>query len=138
AAPPRRDESALERGARFAADPFRPRGPAILQRRDPETVDPLVRITDRYSGARRPGLNQRRGARTRRALMGARLKGHISGRAPRRLACPPQRLRLGMRTAAGLYRAAPDNLAIFHDDATYRRNTRNTAKPARGDIERPL
>ena len=62
------------------------------------------------------GFDQRLAAGRRATVMGAGLQGHVGGGAARRGPGPLQGLGLGMRSAAGLGPATPDDLtgmAVF-------------------------
>ena len=70
--------------------------------------------------------------------MGARLQGHVHGRAPRRLACRLERDHLGVRPALPLVPPLADDLAVAHDDRADDRVRMRRAAPALGELERPL
>ena len=80
-----------------------------------------IRVCQRAHDARRLGGDQRIGAsRPAAALMRARLEAYIYGCTRRCVPSLCESHGLGMRAAAGLGPAAPDDYAILDDDAADR------------------
>ncbi|MNZ66233.1 hypothetical protein D3C78_844510 [compost metagenome] len=83
------------------------------------TGDFRVRVLHRRDHAGHTGIHQRIGTGRRAAVVAARLKRHINGRATRLLTGRAQGVNLGVRLAGALVPAFADNLPTLHDHATY-------------------
>jgi hypothetical protein len=77
-------------------------------------------------------------ARRRLANMRTGLERHVKRGATRGLARAPQRLRLGVRPAAWLSPATPDDDAIPHDDSAHGRIGPGASLPAPAERQRQL
>ena len=97
-----------------------------------------IGILDRRHDARNAGGNHRIGAGRRLAEMRARLQRHVERGAARGFARALKRLRLGMRTAAGLGPAAADDDAISDHDRADGRIGPGAALPAPSERQRQL
>lgn len=75
-----------------------------------------IGVLDRRHHPLDAGGDHRVHTRRRLAEMRARLERDIERGTPCRLACPPQRFGLGMRTSAGLRPAPPDDHPVLDDD----------------------
>ncbi len=95
-----------------------------------------IGIFQRRHHPRNAGGNHRIGAGRRFAVMRAGFERDVERRTARGLACPAQRLDLGMRPAAGLGPAAADNHAILDDHRADRRIGPGAAKPAPAERKR--
>ena len=94
--------------------------PGLPQPAEAAAVDPRVGIAGGHHHARHAGGDQGVAAGRRAAPVGAGLQGDIGGGAARGLAGAGERLRFGVRAAAGLGPAAADHPALAHDDAADR------------------
>ena len=97
-----------------------------------------IGILDRRHHARDAGGDDGIGAGRRLAEMRARLQRHIERGAARGLAGARQRLRLGMRPAAGLGPAAADNDAVLDHDRADGGIGPGAALPAPAERQRQL
>ena len=95
-----------------------------------------IGIFQRRDDARDAGGNDGIGAGRRFAVMRARLKRDVKRRAARRVAGAAQSFDLGVRAAAGLRPAAPDDHAVVDDDRANRGIRPGAAETAAAQCQR--
>ena len=112
--------------------------PGLAQHADPAPRHARVGIEHTYDGALQAGGDDRLGTRRRLAVVRAGLERHIDRGAAGAGTGAPDRLGLGVRTAAGLGPAARDDLArrLVGDRGPDRRIGRGGSEPALGHAQR--
>ena len=110
----------------------------VAQPRKPAPRDLRVGIADRNDNSGHPGLDQRRGARRRVAVMVTGLERAVGGRAPGPVARRAQRRDLGMRPGGKRTGGAfADDLALARQHAADGGPRRAMATRGAGEFDRP-
>ena len=110
--------------------------PSLLQQRCAAPIYAGVGVDDGYEAAGYSRLNERIGAGRGLSVMAARFQRDIAARSTRSAACDLERDGFGMRAAAVLRCALPDNFPIFNKDTANGRIFCRAAKLLRAEVQR--